>query len=252
MPIHNWPRAEAGTFHAFHNAWVASLQKALNSGLLPDGYYALGEPVAFPAKERIGPDVLAVEMPLPDATANGPARKMGGAIAVADAPPRLQVRELSSEAAWYAARRRRVVVNHASGRRPVALIEIVSPGSKHSRASVEQFVDKAATALDDGLHLQVIDLFPPRRFDPGGMHAVLWSRFGGTYDTPPGSPLTVSAYMADVGVTCYVEPTGVGNTLVDAPLFLTPKLYVNVPLEATYMDAFEGVPQVLRDDIAVP
>ena len=40
MPIHDWSRVSAGTFHAFHNAWITHLQDALNSGILPQGFYA--------------------------------------------------------------------------------------------------------------------------------------------------------------------------------------------------------------------
>ena len=43
MPVHAWTRVTAGTFHDFHNAWITELRNALNGGVLPAGYYALGE-----------------------------------------------------------------------------------------------------------------------------------------------------------------------------------------------------------------
>ncbi len=43
MPIHDWTRVDAGIFHAFHLNWIAELNKALNNGLLPEGFYALPE-----------------------------------------------------------------------------------------------------------------------------------------------------------------------------------------------------------------
>src|ERR1700686_2693078 len=43
MPIHDWTRVGAGTFHAFHHAWIAHLMEALNEGMLPPDYYALTE-----------------------------------------------------------------------------------------------------------------------------------------------------------------------------------------------------------------
>jgi hypothetical protein len=43
MPVHDWTRVEAGMFHDFHNAWITELRNALNGGLLPPDYYALGE-----------------------------------------------------------------------------------------------------------------------------------------------------------------------------------------------------------------
>ena len=57
MPIHDWTRVTAGTWHAFHLAWIAEIQLALNGGLLPDDYYALAEQIAGP----LGPDVLALQ-----------------------------------------------------------------------------------------------------------------------------------------------------------------------------------------------
>jgi hypothetical protein len=57
MPVHDWNRVTAGTFHDFHLAWIAELRRALNGGLLPRGYYALAEQVAG----EIIPDVLTLQ-----------------------------------------------------------------------------------------------------------------------------------------------------------------------------------------------
>jgi len=35
--------------------------------------------------------------------------------------------------------------------------------------------------------------------------------------------------------------------LIDMPLFLKPETYVRVPLEATYRDAYRGVPRRWRE-----
>jgi hypothetical protein len=243
MPIHDWSKVIAGTFHDFHHCWIAELRGSLNRGLLPPGYYAQAEQVAT----QIVPDVLALQQPNA-----GPSfgswdgrrdrEDETGGLAVADAPPRVALQDTASEAMIYAARRSQIVIRHATGHRVIALIELVSPGNKEKRGAVGQFVDKAVAALDDGLHLQVIDLFPPGRFDPAGMHGAIWSRVGGGYEPPVGKPLTSAAYAAAATVTCYVEPLAVGDVLVDMPLFLTPNRYVNVPLEQTYMAAYEDVP----------
>lgn len=86
MPVHDWTRVDAGTFHDFHTAWITHLKEALNAGLLPPDFYALSE-------QRAGetiPDVLALhaqrrDVPRPDDSA--PA----GAVAVAEAPPHVSV-----------------------------------------------------------------------------------------------------------------------------------------------------------------
>ena len=129
------------------------------------------------------------------------------------------------------------------------MIEIVSPANKDRRASVDQFVAKATTALSEGLHLQVIDLFPPGPADPTGLHAAIWGELGRRFNPPPGRPLTLAAYVAGDPVNCHVEPSAVGMTLADLPLFLTPDWYVNVPLEATYLAAYQGVPGRWKDVI---
>lgn len=56
MPLHDWSRQPAGSFHAFHNSWIAELQKALNRGLWPPGFMALGEQFTG----DYGPDVLTL------------------------------------------------------------------------------------------------------------------------------------------------------------------------------------------------
>ena len=48
MPIHDWTRVSAGTWHDFHMAWIAELRNALNDGLLPADYDAQAEQIAGP------------------------------------------------------------------------------------------------------------------------------------------------------------------------------------------------------------
>lgn len=173
-----------------------------------------------------------------------------GGVAVALAPPRASVRDTITESMFLAARRRRLVIRHTTGDRIVALLEIVSPGSKERRGMLDSFIDKAVGALDEGYHLLVIDLLPPGPFDPDGVHGAVWQQMGGTFKLPPEKPLTVAAYATGgpqgAPVTCYVEPTAVGSDLIDMPLFLDPGHYVNTPLESTYRAAYEGVPKRWR------
>ncbi|MCC7424157.1 MAG: hypothetical protein IT428_28150 [Planctomycetaceae bacterium] len=216
MPVHDWTRVSAGTFHAFHVAWLAELQKALNHGLLPSGYYALAEQVAG----GIGLDVLTLE-------SRGTA----------------EAREIHINPI----RRRRLVIRHSSGDRVVAFLEIVSPGNKDGARLLSSFLDKAVAALVGGYHLLVIDLFPPGPHDPNGIHGAIWDSIDGPgYTAPPEAPLTLAAYAGSPAFRCYVEPTSVGTPLIEMPLFLSTDHYVNVPLEATYLEAWSGVPERWR------
>src|SRR4051812_32579881 len=82
MPVHDWTRVDAGTFHAFHTSWLTHLMEALNAGLLPEGYYALSEQVAT----RMQTDVLTLRVPRP--LSLPPGGLGNGGVAVAEAPPR--------------------------------------------------------------------------------------------------------------------------------------------------------------------
>ena len=57
MPMHDWTRVSAGSFHTFHTAWITEIARALNNGVLPDGFYAESEQVAG----QTGPDVLTLD-----------------------------------------------------------------------------------------------------------------------------------------------------------------------------------------------
>jgi hypothetical protein len=65
--------------------------------------------------------------------------------------------------------------------------------------------------------------------------------------TPPHRPLTLAAYEAGQLPKAFVEPISVGSPLPPMPLFLDVGRYVNTPLEATYMAAYQGLPRILRD-----
>lgn len=245
MPIHDWTRVSAGTFHDLHVAWIAELRRALNGGVLPSGFYAQAEQVA----NQVIPDVLTlqetrgadVDFAFPLHGNSSDEGDMG--VAIVEAPPTVALLDTISEAMLLAARRRRLVIRHTSGDRIVALMEIVSPGNKEKEGALESFVDKAVGALDAGYHLLLIDLFPPGPFDPTGIHGAIWRQLGGKYEPPAGKPLTLAGYASSGFVTCYVEPTNVGAELIPMPLFLDPGHYINVPLEATYVAAYEGVPR---------
>jgi hypothetical protein len=237
MPVHDWTRIDAGTFHAFHTAWVTHLMEALNGGLLPPPYYALAEQVASQRQT----DVLTLQV------GPTPAGVPPGGLAVAEAAPSVRVRaRLEPESARRPAirRSRRVVVRHVSGHRVVAVVEIASPANKDRRGSVNNLAGKVVQLLQAGIHVLLIDLLPPGRFDPGGIHGAVCKLFGAAgYQPPPGEAFTLASYRADgAEPEVFLEPVGLGRPLIDMPLFLSRERYVNVPLEKTYLQAYERFP----------
>ena len=179
MPIHDWTRAEAGDFHHFHQTWIPLLAAALNSGGLPPGFMALAEQVTGRPDPGRG-----------DAPVSKSDRRRGRGRDRAGAAPSARVIQ-KFERINYAKRADRVVIRHGRGR-VVAIIEIVSPGNKDSRHAIRSFVEKAADILNQGIHLVVVDLFPPTPRDPQGIHKAIWDEFGDEpFDFLPDKPLTV-------------------------------------------------------------
>jgi hypothetical protein len=122
----------------------------------------------------------------------------------------------------------------------VAVIEIVSPGNKASKNELRMFVEKTARFLARGIHVLVIDLFPPSKRDPQGIHKAIWDECGEEdFELPAGQPLTLAAYAVEPLTTAYVESVAVGDTLPDMPIFLEPEFYVMAPLEATYRTTWD-------------
>jgi hypothetical protein len=252
MPVHDWARVDAGIFHAFHTGWVAALQNTLNDGLLTGGYYALAEQHAgHPIMDVLALHASAapqepLTLPLP------PAPDTGG-MAVAEAPPRTRRKQILDPGA--ASLRRSLAIRHVSGHRLVALVEIVSPANEDRARHIEEFTDKILSALNVGVHVLLVHLFPPGRRDPDGLHGALRRELDPSddrYELPNGEPLTLASYAAGPRVEAYLEHVAVGAALPEMPLFLRPDRYVNVPLEPTYQAAYRGLPAFWREVLEGP
>lgn len=245
MPIHDWTRVKAGIFHAFHYEWISEIGRALNRGLLPSDYYALPEQFAG----SVVPDVLTLRRPADDTP---PPRRptsgrAGNSAALQTAKPKIRF-HIPDAPKWYANIKKNVVVRHVSEHRPVAVLEIVSPGNKDSRTSLVDFIDKTRDLLASSVHVSLVDLFPPTRRDPRGIHPEIWGEDdSNTFRFDSAKPLTCAAYVGGNRAQAYVEPVGIGGVLPDLPVFLTFAEYVEVPLEATYRAAFEALPEYWRD-----
>lgn len=239
MPIHDWKRVPVGLYHHFHQQWAGQLCDGLNAGVLPKGYFALID------QRTIGlvPDILT----LTRSTKSRKPEKPEGGLAVATAPPKVRFVSQESDADIYAARANRLAIRDSEGEL-VAMIEIVSPGNKHSKQSMKAFVEKTAKMLDQGVNLLIIDLFPPTKRDPHGIHKVIWDQIHEEpFDLPAKKPLTLAAYSASVPRTAYVENVAVMDPLPSMPLFLESERYVLAPLEETYQRTWKRCPSEFRE-----
>lgn len=236
MPIHDWARVPSGLFHHFHQHWSIEIASTLNRGMLPKGVSALVEQRAGPPES----DVLAIgrrTKPRSDPRSDGNT-------ATLERPVTRIVRRTTKEI--HAARANQIVVKHHLGR-IIAVIEIVSPGNKDSRAALRDFVEKTIDFLRRGVHVLIIDLFPPTARDPFGMHKIIWDEIDEEeFAFPAGKDRILASYETGAVRAAYVEPIAVGDTLPDMPLFLTNYLHVMVPLEPTYQAAWDASPEDFR------
>ncbi len=241
MLVHDFTRLPADAFRGFHNSWLTRLYDALNGGAMPDGYYAMLES----ATGEVVPDLVALHAPAPHASGSV-AEPGGGGLAVATAPPPVAQRRELNGAARTRVQRKYLAVRRDDDGRLVGLIEIVSRSNKDRPASVAQFVGKVVSAVEAGVHVLVVDLYPPTPSAPDGMPGEIGAEWGDDYTLDPATPLTLASYVADDPPVAYLQPLAVGDDLPDMPLFLDPGHYVNVPLSATYAENVARFPTPLR------
>ncbi len=226
MPIHDWTRVDAGLFHAFHQSWIVKLCDALNRGLLPSDYFALPEQsIRGPS-----PDVLTLRLSFSESEPEAAA----------------------AEEAIYVRKADRVTVRDKL-RQIVAVVEIVSPGNKASPDELRAFVEKASRLIERGIHLLVVDLFPPTKRDPFGIHKAIWDEFVEVdFELPAVKQLLLVAYNAGPPPTAYVEPIALGDPLPKMPLFLECETYVQAPLEASYQTTWADFPAPMKRLLETP
>jgi Protein of unknown function (DUF4058) len=244
MPIHNWKSVESGIFHDFHQGWSWMIRQALN-GILPSDHYAVVEQCAVTSESaRYEPDVVTLQTDVLDSESSG----------VALAAPPQTTRRMRADLDAYTAKKNIVVIRHVSRDRIVAIIELISPGNKSSIRDTKQFVTKVEDLLRREIHVMLVDLFPPSRTNPYGIHDAIWQNFDSHDPLPidPAKSLLAVSYEnhGDGVLEAYIEPLAIGDSIPDMPIFLRPGGCVMVPLEATYNSAFDAVPLRWRRVIA--
>jgi hypothetical protein len=192
------------------------------------------------------PDVLTLKL-----TRGGDGSEdAAGGIAVDTRAPRTRLTQ-RAEADSYVQKASRITVRHRHGD-VVAVVEIISPGNKSSRAEFHSLVEKSVALIRQGIHLLLIDLFPPGKRDPQGVHKAIWDGIQeDDFELPSDKPLTVAAYDAGPPYVAYAEFVAVGDVLPEMPLFLKPAVYIPAPLEETYQAAWSAFPAPLKPLLAL-
>lgn len=242
MPVHDWTRVDAGVFHDFHDfhhEWISTIRRALNDGVLPSDYYALAEQQAA----GFGPDVLTLHSSPPPADEAPPAAGPKCNPRLLLAPPKVRL-SAESPREFYRRKKSTITIRHVSGDRIVAVIEVISPGNKASKNAFRALIAKACELLEHKIHLLIVDLFPPTKRDPNGIHGALWEEIADdSFALPPDERLTLASYMSGYTVKYFVEAVAVGDRLPDMPLYLERDGCILVPLDATYTAAWSAVPR---------
>ncbi len=246
MPLHDWTRVSAGSYHGFHSAWITELARSLNNGVLPPRFYAEAEQVVG----QTSPDVLALEFDSQrfDLEESVDSHNSSRMATLLDTQPQVAVTQIASEAEVYSERRNRLAIRHSSGDRLVAYIELLSAGNKASRRALDRFLDEACSVIEQGIHLMIIDPYPPGALDPEGIHAAIWNEIDPStpFHFPDKRKLTAVSYHSLRPPIAYVEPMSVGTAVPSMPLFLDDTRYVNAPLNETYDAALTAIPQHVR------
>jgi len=115
---------------------------------------------------------------------------------------------------------------------------------------VIDFVEKAVDFIRSGVHVLIVDLFPPTPRDPKGLHKLIWDEIHDeAFEFPAGQDRLLASYQAGREKVAYLEPLSVGDPMPAMPLFLTTDVHVKVPLEATYQTAWEALPGELQSAV---
>jgi hypothetical protein len=179
MPMHDWTQVDDALFHSFHLSWASELSRRLNQELLPPSHFAITETI------ELRPAAGFLELPEPDRPYVGPRLPAGN-------------REVSSDASrtrfaatddqrQYACKA--VTVRHADHHQPVAAIVWVTRQDKQTPYRLRALLQTAVGAITRGVHLLVIDLYPPTPRAPKDIHTSLWEDLtGAVLGFLPASP----------------------------------------------------------------
>jgi hypothetical protein len=204
MPMHDWTRVEPAIFYDFRHSWISEIKRTLNRDL-PKDHYAL-----------IQQQKLQFDPNLP-----------------------FQLHRVGVNPVPVSA----IVVRRSNDDRAVAMVEVVSPGIKYNADTVGAFVDHLCEKLQKKLQVLLIDPVRSGEHDLRSIHGAIWEKFDHEPEVCSAQkPLSLAAYSSGDSIKVYLQPFAVGDELPNMPLFLEQEAYIDVPLERTYMAAWEVVP----------
>lgn len=231
MPLRDHFRSPVNDTHSWdevHGQWPAEIVRTLRP-ILPAGFRAgpkihLGSPFEV--------DVSTYD--LVSRTPMSSIRDGGTAVLTARAPTFTTETDLSEQDVYEVQ-----IYDTERGRRLVAAIEIVSPSNKDRPESRRAFVGKVATLLMNDVCVSIVDLVSVRH---ANMYAELLKLLGHTDPKLPSNPphlytVTLRSQKPPKRrqlLDAWFDPMTIGQTLPTIPIWLTPELRVELPLETSY------------------
>lgn len=216
-------------WESFHHRWANAIADHLDQSLPPQ-FFAR---VEVHLGSELATDVTEEELLTP-AGVNGP-----GGVAVQTYTPPASTLVIPAVFPDEAS----VEVRSADpGARLLAVIELVSPANKKSPDTRRAFAAKAASYLQHGIGLAIVDPVTERHFN---LHDELGRLLTGTEQfAMPGTPGIYAAAYRPVpgeqppapGIEAWAYPLAVGSPLPVVPLYLRGHGCIPLDLEATYTE----------------
>ncbi len=235
MPIldhFNPPLSLERVWNTFHHAWAATIARTLNRRLLPENYFAVPN-IRFGPRVEI--DVGAFESSGEPSRSAEPA---SAGLTLATPPATAVIPAVFPDIVEV------VIVHQEGGPQVAAAIELVSPSNQDRPATRRAFVAKMSSYLQQGIALSVVDLVTSRS---AHLHNewIEWMQVeAGLMENAADTPLYANSYRAvhrgeGDAVEMWLHPLRVGDPLPSLFIFVRGDTWVEIPLEATYLETCE-------------
>lgn len=232
MTLHDWTNVVPDLFQDFRASWVCDLSRSLNRELEERGHYCLLEPIAAGLHQTI---LDAEDFERIDAKLNH-----------IDEAQREVTDSTEDNSAFFAMRANRIAIFDATSDHVVGFVEAATAGETKNSTLRTQFVNRVELAIDEGLFVLAIDLFPYEAFrEPS--HGE---------DSSPicqlGAYVSDSEWIGAVSVgaswtkSCAAH-FSFGEPLPEIPLFFATDKHIEVQLQGGYENAWNGFPQYWRE-----
>ncbi len=228
------PLDEELSWEPFHSAWINTIVRHLNGGLLPERYRA--QPQAH-LGGQVEVDVGTFQKSRP-APAAAPGNGTATAVWAPAKPTRTLAIEFSDQDVFEVR-----VQDRRRASRLVAAIELVSPANKDRPASRRAFAIKCASYLQQNVSVVIVDVVTERHDD---LYAELLELL--RQESTPGwagePPLyAVACRTFKEGeiwqMDAWTEPLHLGGVLPTLPLWLASDLALPLELEASYEETLD-------------